>query len=200
MCVCWRQVNSSLIQNSQGCVCTHDPLGFSAASVRGDSSPRIHQGMKGSLCSPSAPEHHPFSLPFLCVESSRGTAFPSCTHYPNSLLFSRFLCILDAHLKHMFAQSPCFHQHHTQNNFLLNMHYEIHGLHRCIFSLFMWRLIHDLFFFFSWSAQWAPWLNIAYHRSCAPCSTGTKDRMELTMNPTSIDRDQIQSPKSKSFL
>lgn len=146
-------MNSSLIHNSQGCVCTHDPLGFSAASLRGDSSPRVHQGMKGSLCSPSAPEHHPFSLPFLCVDSSPGTAFPSCTHYPNSLLFSRCLCILDTYLRHMLAQSPCFHQDHlhTQNNFLLNMHQEIDGLHtvlstRCIFSLFMWRLIHALFF------------------------------------------------------
>lgn len=146
-------MNSSLIQNSQGCVCTHDPLGFSTASLRSDSSPRVHQGMKGSLCSPSAPEHHPFSLPFLCVESSPGTAFPSCTHYPNSLLFSCCLCILDTHLRHMLTQSPCFHQDHlhTQNKFLLNMHHEIHGLHtvlcsRCIFSLFMWRLKHALFF------------------------------------------------------
>lgn len=115
ICVCWRQVNSSLIQSLQGCVCAHDPLGFSAASLSWDSSPRVHQGMKGSLCSPSACEHRPFPLPFLCVESSPGTVFPSCTYYPNSLLFSHFLCILDAHLRHKLTH--CFH-FHTQNNFL----------------------------------------------------------------------------------
>lgn len=114
MCVCWRQVNSSLIQSSQGCVCTHDPLGFSAASLRGDSSPRVHQGMKGSLCSHSVPEHRPFSLPFLCVESSPGTAFPSCTYYPKSLPFSHFLCILDTHLRHILTQYPLLSPPHSK--------------------------------------------------------------------------------------
>jgi len=67
VCVCWRQVNSSLIQSSQGCVCcTDDPLGFSGASLRGDSSPRVHQGMKCLLCSPWAPESALFpSLPYV---------------------------------------------------------------------------------------------------------------------------------------
>jgi len=105
VCVCWRQVNSSLIQSSQGCVCcTDDPLGFSGASLRGDSSPRVHQGMKCLLCSPWAPESALFpSLPYVFTRDRL-----SFLHLLPQLppLFTLSLHPIDTFKTHTHTKSP----------------------------------------------------------------------------------------------